>query len=205
MNTTRRIAITAICSVTALGGLVGAKALAAAVEPQTETEQTQAQPENPQAQPTQVGQADGRQFPGNRGARRGHGRQDTDSGRFPGGQPGGVPTAQPTQPDQTVDPQTANTAAAGEDGTFVGEAASTRYGPVQVEIDVASGVISDIRVVQYPTQDRESAQINAQAVPILIAAGLEAQSADVDTVSGATYTSDGYRKSLQSAIDEAGL
>jgi len=92
-----------------------------------------------------------------------------------------------------------------KDGTYTGEAAPTRYGDVQVQIDVSSGRIDDIRVVEYPKTDRRDAAINRQAVPILVSEGLAAQSANVDTVSGATYTSDGYRQSLQSAIDQAGL
>ena len=89
------------------------------------------------------------------------------------------------------------------DGTFTGAAATTPRGPLQVEIEVTDGRISDIRVPVYPTDVPMSETINKDAVPTLIERGLAAQCAVVDTVSGATYTSQGYRQSLQSAIDKA--
>jgi len=90
-------------------------------------------------------------------------------------------------------------------GTFTGDPASARYGDVQVQIDVTSGHIDDIRVVQYPNSNRRDVAINQRAIPVLIAGSLAAQSANIDVVSGATYTSRGYQKSLQSAIDKAGI
>ncbi len=90
-------------------------------------------------------------------------------------------------------------------GTFKGSAVSTRYGPVQVQIEVAGGRIVDVAVLQVPNTDRRDQEINGYAVPILRQAALDAQSADIDTVSGATYTSEGYRRSLQSALDAAHL
>ena len=89
--------------------------------------------------------------------------------------------------------------------TFAGEVVATRFGPVQVEITVAAGVVTSIDTTQYPTDDRKSAQINARAVPILEAATLSTQSAAIDLVSGATVTSDAYTRSLQSALDAAHL
>jgi len=89
------------------------------------------------------------------------------------------------------------------DGTFTGAVATTPRGDVQVVIDVANGRITDIRVPVAPGDLPMSQQLTTRAVPILVQEGLSAQSAHVDTVSGATYTSDGYRRSLQSAIDQA--
>lgn len=89
------------------------------------------------------------------------------------------------------------------DGTYTGDAASTKWGPVQVAITVSSGQITSVDVVQYPADDRKSVRINERALPTLISETLAVQSADVDTVSGATYTTDGYRASLQTAIDDA--
>jgi uncharacterized protein with FMN-binding domain len=62
-----------------------------------------------------------------------------------------------------------------------------------------------VQVVQYPDSSGRDQEINAQALPILVKETLSAQSAKVDMVSGATYTSDGYLTSLQSALDRAGL
>jgi uncharacterized protein with FMN-binding domain len=90
-------------------------------------------------------------------------------------------------------------------GTVTGAAADTRWGPVQVQITVADGSITDVSVVQYPTSNGKDQEINARALPILIQETLKAQSASIDMVSGATYTSDGYVTSLQSALDQAGL
>jgi uncharacterized protein with FMN-binding domain len=86
---------------------------------------------------------------------------------------------------------------------FDGSVVQTRYGPVQVQVQITGGAISDVAVIQYPDGDGKSVRINARALPTLRTEVLTAQSADVDTVSGATYTSDAYVSSLQSAIDEA--
>lgn len=92
---------------------------------------------------------------------------------------------------------------AGVSGTFTGDAVQTRYGAVQVEITVQDGVITSSAAIQYPNRDRHDQQINSYAVPVLNAEAVDAQSAHIDAVSGATYTSVGYVRSLQSAIDEA--
>ncbi|MFG3298568.1 FMN-binding protein [Micromonospora chersina] len=90
-------------------------------------------------------------------------------------------------------------------GTATGSVAQTRWGPVQVRITVSGGKITDVTVVQVPDGNHRDQEINDYAVPILRQEALAAQSARIDTVSGATVTSDGYRESLQSAIDAAHL
>lgn len=90
-----------------------------------------------------------------------------------------------------------------KDGSFTGQAVDTRYGAVQVAITVSGGQITDVSVPQYPNTERRDEQINAQAIPILVSETKSAQSAQIDMVSGATFTSDGYTQSLQSAIDQA--
>jgi uncharacterized protein with FMN-binding domain len=70
---------------------------------------------------------------------------------------------------------------------------------------VANGTITDVSVVEYPNGNGRDQEINARALPVLIQETLKAQSADIDMVSGATVTSDGYLESLQSALDKAGL
>ncbi|MDQ6716282.1 MAG: FMN-binding protein [Actinomycetota bacterium] len=94
---------------------------------------------------------------------------------------------------------------AGASSTVAGSSVSTAYGPVQVQISVASGKISAVSVLQVPNQNGRDQQINSRAVPILNREAVAAQSAKIDTVSGATYTSGGYIQSLQSAIDKAHL
>lgn len=89
--------------------------------------------------------------------------------------------------------------------TYTGAAVSTRYGDVQVEITVTDGKVTDARVTQVPWSDHRDQEINARAVPVLNAEAVDAQGADIDMVSGATYTSQGYIGSLQSALDAAGL
>lgn len=87
--------------------------------------------------------------------------------------------------------------------TVNGAAYDTRYGPVQVQITVRSGRITRADAIEYPQGEQRDQEINSYAVPQLDQETLDAQSAHIDTVSGATYTSDGYRQSLQSAIDAA--
>jgi uncharacterized protein with FMN-binding domain len=88
--------------------------------------------------------------------------------------------------------------------TVDGPVVDTRYGPVQVEVVVSGGKISDVVALQLPT-GRRSGQISQSAAPILHDEAVQAQSAKIDLVSGATYTSDAYAQSLQAAIDQAGL
>lgn len=90
-----------------------------------------------------------------------------------------------------------------KDGTYTGQAVDTRYGAVQVKISVSGGKITAVDVPQYPNESGRDAEINQQAVPQLVSETLSAQSAQIDMVSGATYTSDGYAQSLQSALDQA--
>jgi uncharacterized protein with FMN-binding domain len=91
------------------------------------------------------------------------------------------------------------------DGTYQGTLTQTRWGPIQVSITVAAGKITDVAVPTYPNENRRDQEINAYALPALQQATVAAQSADIDTVSGATVTSDGYKQSLQAAIDAAHL
>lgn len=90
-------------------------------------------------------------------------------------------------------------------GTFTGDSVDTRWGPVQVQITVSSGKITAVQAVVYPTHNPRDVEINNQALPILADEAVKAQSSQIDAVSGATVTSDGYISSLQSAIDKANL
>jgi uncharacterized protein with FMN-binding domain len=95
--------------------------------------------------------------------------------------------------------------ATGTTATVTGDSTDTRWGPVQVAITVSNGTITDVNVVDYPSENGRDRQINARALPVLVQETLDAQSAHIDMVSGATVTSEGYLGSLQSAIDQAGL
>ncbi|MFG2957043.1 FMN-binding protein [Streptomyces sp. NPDC048291] len=89
--------------------------------------------------------------------------------------------------------------------TVTGDTVQTRWGPVQVKVTIRSGKITDVTAVQYPSDNPRDQEINQYALPQLRSEALAAQSASIDTVSGATYTSQGYQQSLQSALDSAGL
>ncbi|MGW5769851.1 FMN-binding protein [Streptomyces longwoodensis] len=113
-------------------------------------------------------------------------------------------------PEVTAAPAPAPSSSASASGasgtrTVTGESVQTRWGPVQVRVTVADGKLTDVTAVAYPQDNPRDQQINSYALPELRSEALRAQSADIDTVSGATYTSDGYRESLQSALDAAGL
>ncbi|MER7250466.1 FMN-binding protein [Kribbella sp. NPDC000426] len=88
--------------------------------------------------------------------------------------------------------------------TVTGDVAQTQWGPVQVQLTLQSGKITAVSVPQYPNGNHRDAEINEYALPILINETVQAQSAKIDMVSGATVTSDGYIRSLQSALDQAG-
>jgi uncharacterized protein with FMN-binding domain len=86
--------------------------------------------------------------------------------------------------------------------TVTGAAWPTIYGPVQVRITVSGGKVTAATATEYPTETPRDSQINAFAIPQLNSETVAAGSAQIDTVSGATYTSQGYIGSLQNALDK---
>lgn len=84
-----------------------------------------------------------------------------------------------------------------------GPAVQTAYGPVQVQVQVIEGFILEATALAYPQASLVDKAINAEAIPRLEKATLDAQSAGIDTISGATDTSVGYQQSLQAALDAA--
>ena len=98
-----------------------------------------------------------------------------------------------------------SSAAAPVSKTYLGAPITTRYGIVQVKATVTADKLTNVAFVQLEAFDDRSQQINSAAAPILLQESLQAGNANVQTVSGATYTSDGYVQSLQSALDAAGL
>jgi uncharacterized protein with FMN-binding domain len=89
--------------------------------------------------------------------------------------------------------------------TYTGDAIATQYGDVQVKITVKDAKVTAVTAVALPANDPHSQQISTAAEPTLQASALKAQSASFDGVSGATFTSGGYKASLQAALDQAGL
>lgn len=100
---------------------------------------------------------------------------------------------------------TTTASTAGVSGTATGDAVFVRYGNVQLTVTVKDGVITEITEEQMPDQDGRSMMISQQAGPMLKTQALKAQSANINGISGATYTSVGYQKSLQSALDQLGF
>ncbi len=112
------------------------------------------------------------------------------------------------------DPSTSpsGTTSSGSDGgssskitSYAGSVAQTRWGPVQVKITAQGGKLTRVTILQQPSGNSRDAEINSRALPILINESLNAQNANIDMVSGATVTSEGYVQSLQAALDEAGI
>ncbi|NYE95895.1 uncharacterized protein with FMN-binding domain [Psychromicrobium silvestre] len=112
-------------------------------------------------------------------------------------------TSSTTSPTATADATTGSSATTSK--TYAGTAIDTRYGPVQVQITVVGTKITDVTALQVPSENGRDQQINSYAVPQLTQEVLAAQSANVDMISGGTYTSEGYLQSLQSALDQAGI
>ena len=124
-------------------------------------------------------------------------KKSTTGGTTSSGTTSSTPAATPT-PAST--PQSS-----GVSGTFTGAAGNTRYGPVQVQITVVNNKITNAIALTYPTGSFRDQQINQQAIPYLIQETLAAQSANIQGVGGASYTSQGWVDSLQSALTKAGL
>jgi uncharacterized protein with FMN-binding domain len=141
-----------------------------------------------------------------------HGQVPTVAGGLPSA---GLPAPSATSASSSTtgappDPSTASGSHAATRKTrspssYIGAAEHTRYGIVQVKITVSGKKITNVGFVQLTAFDGRSQQINSGAAPILLRETLEAQSANINSVSGASYTSQGYAQSLQSALDKAGI
>ena len=104
---------------------------------------------------------------------------------------------------RTAPPSTTPTTVASATKTGTGAVVRTAYGPVQVRVTVRGTQLVDVQALELPSDRSRSARISQEAGPILRSEALKAQSANIDIVSGASYTSEGYARSLQSAIDAA--
>ena len=90
-----------------------------------------------------------------------------------------------------------------KNGTFQGQPVDAYYGLVQVQVNIQAGNIQSVQFLQYPSDRRTSQQINSIAMPYLQQEAIQAQSAQVDIISGATLTSEGFQMSLQTALQAA--
>lgn len=90
-----------------------------------------------------------------------------------------------------------------KDGSYIGDVTDAYYGNVQVKAIIQGGKITDVQFLDYPHDRGTSREINSQAMPYLTSEAIQAQSAQVDIVSGATQTSLAFRQSLQSALAKA--
>jgi uncharacterized protein with FMN-binding domain len=90
-----------------------------------------------------------------------------------------------------------------KDGTYTGSSVYINWGYVQVQTTIQAGRISNVQVIQYPNERRTSIRINSSAVPELQQEAIQSQSANVNIITGATLTSEGFQQSLQSALDQA--
>lgn len=96
-------------------------------------------------------------------------------------------------------------ASSAKDGTYDGDVVQTRYGPMQIEVVIKGGKIESAIALQNPGGDRESDQINAQVIPMLNDAIVQYQTVNFGNVSRATISTNAYKQSAQSALDQAGF
>jgi uncharacterized protein with FMN-binding domain len=121
------------------------------------------------------------------------------------GSPGPSPSSAGSDTSASPSPaSTPSAAGAGlKEGQFTGQDVSMRFGDVQVKITVSGGRITDISALQMPFDRQRSQDISDYVRQPLHDEVLQAQSAQIDTISGATYTSDAYAQSVQSVLDQA--
>lgn len=133
------------------------------------------------------------------------------SGQTTSGSGTGTTTSGSAPPsDSSSSGSSGSTATSGSSGssaasTVTGDVAQTRWGPVQVQLEVSGSTITNVSILQYPNSNGRDVEIANFSLPQLIQETLDAQGNSISMVSGATYTSQGYMQSLQSALDQAGL
>lgn len=127
------------------------------------------------------------------------------AGTTGGSASGPAPSAAPTAPGATPTPTPTTPTATSTDGTYTGSSVNTQFGSVQVQLTVSGGKITDVTALHLTDADGRSVQISNRAAPVLHDEVLASQSANVSNVSGATYTTQAYLSSVQSALDQAGL
>ncbi len=117
---------------------------------------------------------------------------------------GAQPAIIATAPIPATGATTAPSAGSGyRDGTYTGPSVDVNWGLVQVQTTIQGGKITNVQFLQYPNERNTSVRINSFAVPQLEQEAIQAQSANVDIVTGATLTSEGFQQSLQDALNQA--
>lgn len=109
----------------------------------------------------------------------------------------------PTSIPQTTPTPTAKPGSPYKDGTYTGLAADAFYGNIQVQATIANGKLTGVQFPQWPNDRSRSVRINQQALPWLVQEAIQAQSSQVDVISGATDSSTAFSESLKSALAEA--
>ena len=110
----------------------------------------------------------------------------------------------PQPPGVTATPGTTVTSGSGyKDGSYTGSVADAQWGVVQVKATITNGKITDVQFLQYPNDRNRSIEINSYADPQLSSEAIQAQSANVDIVTGATDSSEAFMQSLSDALSQA--
>ncbi len=117
--------------------------------------------------------------------------------------PSPSPSASAASATPAVSPSPSPSTSTALNGTLTGSDFPNRFGDVQVRVVISNGRITDVQAVQLPSDRAESAYISQQVGPWLRSEALQAQSANIDVISGATYTSQSYMQSLESALQQA--
>ena len=114
------------------------------------------------------------------------------------------PTPTPSPSDSSAPTPTPSPSSSGyKDGTYTGQDIQNQFGDTQVKVTIAGGKITDVQALQLPYDRQRSADISAYVKQPLHDEVLQAQGAQIDLISGATFTSDAYAQSVQSALDQA--
>ena len=121
----------------------------------------------------------------------------------PSPSPTSIPS--PNVPTTTPKPSPSPSTPAALSGTFTGSDFPNRFGDVAVRVVISNGHITDVQALQLPSDRARSAYISQVAGPMLRSEVLQAQSANIDVISGATYTSQSYAQSVESALQKAHL
>lgn len=114
-----------------------------------------------------------------------------------------IPTTTNVQPTRVITPTTGSSSGKYKDGTYTGSVEDASYGNLQVQAVITNGKLSDVVFLQYPNDNGTSTSINTQALPILKSEAIQAQSAQVDIVSGASDSSPAFTRSLAQALQQA--
>ncbi|MBY0376744.1 FMN-binding protein [Patescibacteria group bacterium] len=90
-----------------------------------------------------------------------------------------------------------------KDGIYVGNSVDAYYGSVQVEVVISKDILEKVTFLSYPNDQATSREKSSRAIPILTSEAIKSQSAYVDSVSGVSYTSQAFKESLASALNQA--